>query len=200
MILTRHPLIVGLLALAHMMAAAAANDNLDELHDLITAELPAHMDNARMPGYVGGVWHQGSLIQFARGERNVATGDPMTTDTAWLLGSVTKVLTTTMLLGYVEAGAVDLDAPVTRYLPDFTLAEPELADRITVRMLLNHSNGIDADALMPTREIGDRAVESYVAELATGRTGRAMYCAGSGQPRVWSSVQWRVQMDDSGNA
>ena len=45
------------------------------------------------------------------------------------------------MMKLVEQGKVDLDEPVTAYLPDFTMADPRYT-QITVRMLLNHSSGL----------------------------------------------------------
>ncbi len=42
----------------------------------------------------------------------------------------------------VEAGKIDLDAPVQRYLPWFRLADPEASARITIRDLLHQTTGI----------------------------------------------------------
>jgi len=65
---------------------------------------------------------------------------PMQVTTMFDLASVTKVLATTMaMMMLVDRGAVDLDAPVHRYLPDFR--GPHI-DSITVRQLLQHSSGL----------------------------------------------------------
>ena len=45
----------------------------------------------------------------------------------------------------MEAGKIDLDAPVQRYIPEFTLADPAIASQITIRHLLNQTIGL-ADA------------------------------------------------------
>ena len=70
----------------------------------------------------------------------LASPPAMRTSTMFDLASVTKVMATTlatMLL--VDRGKIDLDAPVSRYLPDFR--GPHL-DSITVRHLLSHSAGL----------------------------------------------------------
>ena len=62
-------------------------------------------------------------------------------DTRYGLGSVSKVITAVAVMQLVDAGRVDLDAPVTRYLPDFRMLSPGYRT-ITVRMLLNHTAGL----------------------------------------------------------
>lgn len=71
-------------------------------------------------------------------------GDPVTTGTPFLWGSVAKPVTAEVTLALVEQGRLDLDAPVRRYLPEFRLADPAQADRITLRHLLNHTSGLPA--------------------------------------------------------
>ena len=69
----------------------------------------------------------------------LAAPRPMHTSTMFDLASVTKVMATTMAtMLLVDRGKIDLDAPVSRYLPDFR--GPHL-DSITVRHLLQHSSG-----------------------------------------------------------
>jgi CubicO group peptidase (beta-lactamase class C family) len=70
----------------------------------------------------------------------LASPPVMRTSTVFDLASVTKVMGTTMgMMLLVDRGKVDLDAPVSRYLPDFR--GPHL-DSITVRHLLSHSAGL----------------------------------------------------------
>ena len=60
--------------------------------------------------------------------------------TIWDLASLTKVIAlTSAMMQLVERGQVDLDAPVQRYLPDWTGAGKE---RVRVRDLLTHSSGL----------------------------------------------------------
>ena len=62
--------------------------------------------------------------------------------TIWDLASLTKVVAlTTAMMRLVDRGAVDLDAPVQRYLPEWT---GRWKDRVTVRHLLTHSSGLPA--------------------------------------------------------
>ena len=117
-------------------------------------------------GAVVGVAVGDEQVELAHGCANLNTGQEFTPDTGFLIGSVTKVLTTTMLLRLVERGRVDLDASVTDYLPDFRLATEGAAKRISVRMLLNHTNGLEAHTLAPTGVRGRDAARSYQERLA----------------------------------
>lgn len=57
------------------------------------------------------------------------------------IGSVSKVYVTTAVMQLVDQGKVELDAPITEYIPGFTMADERYKD-ITVRMLMNHTSGI----------------------------------------------------------
>lgn len=85
---------------------------------------------------------------------------PMQRDQLFRLASVSKPLLTTVILGLVAEGVLDLDAPVQRWLPDF---RPALADGstppISLRQLLSHSSGLgyrflEADAKGPHARAG----------------------------------------------
>jgi CubicO group peptidase (beta-lactamase class C family) len=102
-----------------------------------------------VPGYLAGVWHDGAETVVAHGLANAATEAPMRDDTGFLFGSVTKALTTTLVLQQVERGAIDLDERVVTYLPEFRLTAPSAPEEIRVRHLLSHTNGIDADLYLP---------------------------------------------------
>jgi CubicO group peptidase (beta-lactamase class C family) len=138
--------------------------DLEALKDELTGVLAEHA--GLVGGAVVGVAVGDAQVEVASGAANLNTGQPFTTDTGFLLGSGTKVLTTTMLLRLVDRGEVDLDASVTDYLPDFRLATDGLAKRITLRMLLNHTNGIDADILTPTGVRGRDAARHFQERLA----------------------------------
>ena len=80
----------------------------------------------------------------------------LTDDILYGVGSVSKVYTAAAMMRLVEDGKVDLDAPVTTYLPDFTMADARYKD-ITVRMLLNHSSGLMGSAGPSSFLFGDGA-------------------------------------------
>ncbi len=58
------------------------------------------------------------------------------------LGSVSKPFTAVAVLQLVEAGQVELDAPIARYLPWVRFGDDAAAGRITVRQLLSHTSGL----------------------------------------------------------
>ena len=65
----------------------------------------------------------------------------LTTENLFGIGSTSKMFTTAAMMRLADQGKVDLDRPVTDYIPEFTMADARYQD-ITVRMLLNHSSGL----------------------------------------------------------
>jgi CubicO group peptidase (beta-lactamase class C family) len=131
--------------------------------------LQERLDEARathgVPGASVAVFRDGAIDTAASGVLNLDTGVEATTDSLFQIGSITKVWTTTVVMGLVEEGRIELDAPVRRYLPDFAVLEDDVAERVTIRHLLTHSSGIDGDNFSDTGR-GDDALEKYVATCA----------------------------------
>jgi CubicO group peptidase (beta-lactamase class C family) len=130
----------------------------------LSDRINAFCEQNLVPGYLAGIYRAGELEILAHGTANVTTGAPMRDDTGFLFGSITKVMTTTLVLQQVERGTLDLDEPVVTYLPEFALATPGAAGKILVRHLLTHDSGIDADLFFPDAA-GRDALEIYLAGL-----------------------------------
>ena len=142
------------------------NNALRAVEAQIREQAATYCESNNVPGFVAGVYHAGEQIVVAHGTANVSTGAPMLEDTGFLFGSVTKVLTTTLVLQQVERGLLNLDMPVVKYLPEFALSTPGAAGKILVRHLISHTNGIDADLFFPDAK-GRDALKTYVEGLAS---------------------------------
>jgi CubicO group peptidase (beta-lactamase class C family)/D-alanyl-D-alanine dipeptidase len=66
---------------------------------------------------------------------------PATAEPVYRVGSVSKLFTDVGIMQLVEQGALDLDAPVTRYLPEFKPDNP-FGTPITLRQLMAHRSGL----------------------------------------------------------
>lgn len=83
------------------------------------------------------------------GETEKGTGIPVDSRTVFSIGSITKTVTSTAVMIAVQEGLVDLDTPITAYLPDFSVNsrwEEHPEQRITLRLLLNHTAGFTHEA------------------------------------------------------
>ncbi|SDT20603.1 serine hydrolase [Microterricola viridarii] len=98
------------------------------------------------------------------GLTSTATGVPVTDDTLFQIGSITKVYTGTLIMQLVEEGLLDLDAPVRAVLPGFTVADAHASATVTPRQLLTHTSGIDGDIFTDTGR-GHDCVELFVDSL-----------------------------------
>ena len=88
----------------------------------------------------------GDSVIFAKGfgVASVETGDPVTPDMLFRLGSTTKMFTAATLVTLAQEGKLDLNQPVGTYLENIA---PKLA-RVTAAQLLSHTAGIVDDAPM----------------------------------------------------
>lgn len=131
-------------ALACITAAAPpahAQEPADEPYEAVDSYLAERLEANGVPGAAYAiVTPDGIEHTTVWGEDG--DGAPVTESTPFLWGSVAKPVTATAVMTLVEDGAVDLDEPVTTYLPDFRLADEERSARITVRHLLEQSSGI----------------------------------------------------------
>lgn len=84
----------------------------------------------------------GQLVMAdALGWQDKPQGRPADLQCTYNVASVSKIYCTAAVMILVQRGLVELDAPVVRYIPDFTMADPRYR-RITVRHLLNHSSAL----------------------------------------------------------
>ena len=81
------------------------------------------------------------LLCAGYGYEDRARRIPVTADSVFPIGSVTKLFTATAVMQLVEQGLVDLETPVSRYLPELS-REGRHADGPTVRQLLTHHGGL----------------------------------------------------------
>jgi len=146
--------------------------------------LEKHIASKNLPCAVAGVANSdGTLYTGATGVRSLDGFEPMTTDTIFAIASMTKAITTVATLQLVEQGLIDLDAPITAYLPDLDhlkvlegfddQGRPKLGspDSIpTTRQLLTHTSGYvyeiwNANGL---RNVASGALDSLFSEDGNG--------------------------------
>ena len=108
------------------------------------------------------------IWQEAFGLANVEDETPATVDTVYKLWSVAKVFTAIETMRLVEEGLVDLDAPITEVLPDFSIQSrfPD-SEPITIRSILAHRSGLPRNECHSDKHLGegDDALGGLVASL-----------------------------------
>ena len=103
--------------------------------------ISTQMARHRLPGLAVAIT-RGDEIVLVRGYGEARDGEPINGQTQFRIASLSKSFTALAVLQLVEAGKMELDAPVTRYLPEFVLSSSSVSERITVRQLLNHTSGL----------------------------------------------------------
>ena len=95
-------------------------------------------------GLAVGVVRNGSLEFFrGHGVADIASNTPITEDTVFRVGSITKTFTAIAVMQLWEQGRLDLDAPVSDYLRAYLLIPAKASfGPATVRHLLTHTAGI----------------------------------------------------------
>lgn len=128
------------------------------------------VDNGAVPNVVAiAADRDGVIYEGAAGPLTVGEPEPVSADSEFRLASMTKMVATVVALQLVEQGALDLDAPVADYCPEFDDLKvltgfdgdsPRLRDpagRATVKQLITHTSGLGywfwSDALIRWQEV-----------------------------------------------
>ena len=119
--------------------------------------------DADAPGAVAIVVDDGKVVfEAGRGLADIEKGTPITPDTVFRYASITKQFTAATILQLVAEGDVELDAAVSRYLPEYGGE----AGKATIRQLLNHTSGIMSYTNIPNfREPENMASPKTTAEM-----------------------------------
>src|SRR6059058_1068724 len=131
-----------------------------ELEDLVRDGMSRH----HVPGVAIGILHDGDEDIAAYGVTNIEHPLPVDGDTLFQIASITKTITATVVMRLVERDALDLDAPVRRYLPEFRLQDEDVAKRATLRHLVTHTGGWLGDCFADFGKGDDRS-EEHTSEL-----------------------------------
>jgi CubicO group peptidase (beta-lactamase class C family) len=135
---------------AAVATPAAQRDGAAAVIAYYQARIPELMKSEHIPGLsVAVVDGNDVLWQQGFGHTDDGSSRPVTVDTMFSVQSMSKLFTAAAVMQAVQAGRLDLDVPITTYLPDFTVhsafeAHPER--KITLRKLLSHTAGFTHDA------------------------------------------------------
>lgn len=108
----------------------------------IEAAITQTMKIYQIPGLSIGIIKDGQIAYTKGfGLAEVGTERAVTPETVFQLGSVSKMMVGIAIMQLKEQGKIDLDAPVTDYLPYFKMAD-ERYKEITIRQILSHRSGL----------------------------------------------------------
>lgn len=171
------------LSLSLALPVSAAEDSA--LDKAARAAVSSAMSYSQASQASWAVWQDGKIVssgsQKASGSGSSAPLDGE--GGVYGIGSVSKIFTTVAVMQLAEAGKLDLDQPVVKYLPSFKMADPRYKD-ITVRMLLNHSSGLMGSSLVsgmlfddPSPTATDRLLDCLATQRLKADPGAySVYC------------------------
>ena len=160
----------GQLTMTNERAKTTLDDTLNSIEDpqfkAVAEEIVEGMARLPIPGLAVGVLHAGQTYSAGFGVTSVENPLPVTADTLFQTGSITKTFTATILMRLMEQGRLELDRPIRAYLPDFHLSDKDVAARATIRHLLTHTGGWLGDYFNDFGS-GDDAQQKMVEAIAT---------------------------------
>lgn len=148
-------------------AAAVELDAVDyrPVVETLKREIPLLLAETKVVGTTVALV-DGDRVVMARGFgwADRAKRRPVTARTLFHIGSLSKTFTAASVMQLVEQGRVDLDAPLTTYVPELRLLPRFPGNRITVRSVLDHHSGIPGDVFdgMITLARPDRGFHAWL--------------------------------------
>ncbi|MBI5277407.1 MAG: beta-lactamase family protein [Burkholderiales bacterium] len=142
----RHLTLSVALAVAALAAASpsiAAPLSLEEATQRLQRDTPALMAVARVPGLAIALVADNRLAWHGTfGLANSATGAPVTQETVFEAASLSKPVFAFAVLQLVDAGVLELDTPLARYLPGgYDVGDKPRLAQVTARHVLSHRTG-----------------------------------------------------------
>src|ERR1051326_167041 len=161
-------LVLGVLAPSYGQTTSSPVSDLTRLRKELEPKINDEISKGHVPGFAIGVVKNGNLI-YAKGfgVARLGTNTPVTTKSLFHMASVTKTFVATAIMQLVEQGKIDLDAPLTKYLPYFKMND-ERYRQIKIRQMLSHTSGIPdvTDYHWDKPEYDAGALERFVRSVA----------------------------------
>jgi CubicO group peptidase (beta-lactamase class C family) len=156
----------------HPSLASAQDDPAARVDACVRAE----MTSKNIYGAQIAVMRNGEMLfERAYGRKHRDRAEPVDTRTQFRIGSTTKTLTAFAIMQQVDARTIDLDKPITTYLPGFYLAAPGQAERITVRDLLRHTSGLHDTSAFDESDLFGPTDPGAMARWVDEQQGQAPY-------------------------
>lgn len=135
----------------------------------VDAYIGAKMEELDIPGAALVIVQGDQMVHLKAFGVADADGRPVTPQAPFFTGSTGKSITALAIMQLVEAGRIELDAPVQTYLPWFRIADGSASETITVRQLLNQTSGLPrsiGQEQLSNTDLSDSAIENSVRALA----------------------------------
>ena len=111
-------------------SSAPSITNTDS-YDAIDAYIERQMRRFNIPGASLAIVEGDQMVHWRGFGKAYLNGDAPTPQTPFFIGSLTKSFTAMAVMQLAEAGKVELDAPIQRYLPWFRVADPQASAQMS---------------------------------------------------------------------
>ncbi|MFP5247278.1 MAG: serine hydrolase, partial [Thermoanaerobaculia bacterium] len=163
---------VTILLLLTACAASPQSGNDAALRDIDRFVTRTLQTLPEVPSVGLAIVYDGKSYARGYGYADVERRVPADANTGYYNGSNTKAYTAVVVAALAEEGVLDLDAPVTQYLPESHFAPPLDASRLTLRRFLSHTSGISNDGVtFRTAFTGEHTPEQLVRILGMSKPG-----------------------------
>ncbi|WP_416809102.1 serine hydrolase domain-containing protein [Bacillus thuringiensis] len=159
--------LLSLLLFTMLVTPLSANAVSNNQTELIKEFMDKAIEEYKIPGVSLAVIRDGELFfQESWGIQSDRT--PVTKDTLFTLGSVSKPLTSLAIMKLVEQKDIELDQAIDTYIPSFKYNRNGFENKITIRHLLTHTSGISSYEGLKIAELklrGKNAINHAVQKL-----------------------------------
>lgn len=114
---------------------------MDSRFERVCETIQSELERLPIPGAAVGVLYGDEEFRAGFGVTNVNHPLPITADTLFQIGSITKTFLATLVMRLVEQGKLELDAPLRTYLPELQLRDEYATQNATLRHCLQHTGG-----------------------------------------------------------
>jgi CubicO group peptidase (beta-lactamase class C family) len=154
---------------------AGAGDLRGSVEEGVRPLVEAFLASHPAAGVAVAVVREEEVVSRGFGVRDVGSGEPVTPETMFHLASVSKPFVATGVVSLATARddgppVLDLDAPITGWVPEFSLADGRTSE-VTARGLLSHTSGLPdvSEYGWHDPQLGDDALSVFACSLASWR-------------------------------
>lgn len=146
----------GVLGASRPLAASTMNSvpstlQVDPQFDEISRLIETKMAEYRVTGVALGISKNGVSQSRGFGITNVDNPQAVTTDTVFAIASISKTVAATALMRLHDQGRIDVEAPVSAYLPTFAVADADATKDVKIWHLMTHTPGWEGQLDFPDR-------------------------------------------------
>ncbi|PZD97446.1 serine hydrolase [Paenibacillus sambharensis] len=155
------------LGLSAPSSADAERPDIDT--DTIDNFIVSAMQKLHIPGAALGIV-KGDQLLYQQGYGYAGPDKtPVTPQTSFVIGSVSKSFTALAVMQLADQGRIDLEAPVQQYLPWFRLADEAASSKLLVKHLLHQTSGLSTYDGQKSLTKGNQPIEQHLRSLGGTR-------------------------------